>query len=169
MGVSVESQRYTTRIDELLKIPAKVRFLSCEPLLGPLDIEPPCLNPCQRACHWVIVWRGVSGPRRRARWNSNGSRQIPEVAVHRSYECPVLPETVGGLSEQARRRQRAPRRAPLAGDAGMSDDCKALTTKGPHCTCYSAGPIRFPRWHAFMVEFPDRGTCCNCGERAPDG
>ena len=38
MGVSVENQRWTTRIDTLRTIPAAVRFLSCEPLLAPLDL-----------------------------------------------------------------------------------------------------------------------------------
>lgn len=39
MGVSVENQEQADlRIPELLKVPAAVRFLSCEPLLGPLDL-----------------------------------------------------------------------------------------------------------------------------------
>ena len=39
VGTTVENQKYADeRIPELLKIPAKVRFLSCEPLLGDLDI-----------------------------------------------------------------------------------------------------------------------------------
>lgn len=39
LGVSVESQRWAdVRIPTLLKTPAAVRFLSCEPLLGPVDI-----------------------------------------------------------------------------------------------------------------------------------
>ena len=37
MGVSVETQQYFTRINTLRKIPAEVRFISCEPLLGTLD------------------------------------------------------------------------------------------------------------------------------------
>ena len=38
MGVSVESQQYADkRIPELLEIPARVRFLSVEPMLGPID------------------------------------------------------------------------------------------------------------------------------------
>lgn len=37
LGVSVENQRWTTRMVELAKVPARLRFLSCEPLLGPLD------------------------------------------------------------------------------------------------------------------------------------
>lgn len=37
MGVSVESQDQLDRIDDLRQVPAAVRFLSCEPLLGPLS------------------------------------------------------------------------------------------------------------------------------------
>lgn len=41
IGTSVEDQRRADeRIPELLKIPAKIRFLSCEPLLGPVNIKP---------------------------------------------------------------------------------------------------------------------------------
>ena len=40
VGTSVENQEQADkRIPELLKIPAPVRFLSCEPLLGPLDLS----------------------------------------------------------------------------------------------------------------------------------
>lgn len=40
IGTSVENQEAADkRIPELLKVPAKVRFLSCEPLLGPVDLE----------------------------------------------------------------------------------------------------------------------------------
>ncbi|MFC9282771.1 DUF5131 family protein [Streptomyces collinus] len=37
MGVSVESTKELARVDDLRRVPAAVRFLSCEPLLGPLD------------------------------------------------------------------------------------------------------------------------------------
>jgi protein gp37 len=36
MGVSVESADVLRRIDHLRQVPAAVRFLSCEPMLGPL-------------------------------------------------------------------------------------------------------------------------------------
>jgi len=55
LGVSVETSEYLHRVDELRRIPAAVRFLSCEPLLGSLagidltDID------------WVIAG-GESGP-----------------------------------------------------------------------------------------------------------
>jgi protein gp37 len=55
MGVSVESAKYTPRIDDLRRTPAQVRFLSLEPLLGPL----PGLD--LHGIHWVIVG-GESGP-----------------------------------------------------------------------------------------------------------
>lgn len=55
MGVSVETQDYAFRIDHLRQTPAHIKFLSLEPLLGPL----PNLN--LRELDWVIVG-GESGP-----------------------------------------------------------------------------------------------------------
>ena len=55
MGVSVEDTRVIDRIADLAAVPAKVRFLSCEPLIGPLD------NLTLDHIHWVIVG-GESGP-----------------------------------------------------------------------------------------------------------
>lgn len=54
-GTSVESERYTCRIDVLRRLPAALRFLSLEPLLGPL----PRLD--LTGIDWVIVG-GESGP-----------------------------------------------------------------------------------------------------------
>lgn len=59
MGVSVENANYTYRIDELRKTRACVKFLSLEPLLGPL----PALN--LHGIDWVIVG-GESGPQARS-------------------------------------------------------------------------------------------------------
>jgi len=54
MGVSVESQKYVPRIDDLRRTNAKVKFLSLEPLLGPLkDLD-------LTEIHWAIVG-GESG------------------------------------------------------------------------------------------------------------
>jgi protein gp37 len=55
MGVSVEDSRVLSRIDDLRRVPAEIRFLSCEPLIGSLagiDLT---------NIHWVIVG-GESGP-----------------------------------------------------------------------------------------------------------
>jgi len=54
MGVSVENQDYVWRIDHLRKVKAAIRFLSVEPLLGPVELD---LTGIQ----WVIVG-GESGP-----------------------------------------------------------------------------------------------------------
>ncbi|MGW0247988.1 DUF5131 family protein [Nocardia goodfellowii] len=59
LGVSVEDQKNAeNRIRPLLGIPARVRFLSCEPLLGPLDLSPDLRSG---GVDWVIVG-GESGP-----------------------------------------------------------------------------------------------------------
>jgi len=59
MGVSVEDARVFRRIDDLRRVPAAVRFLSCEPLIGSLagiDLD---------GIHWIIVG-GESGPHSRS-------------------------------------------------------------------------------------------------------
>jgi protein gp37 len=53
-GVSVESARYVSRVADLVKVPAAVRFLSVEPLLGPIHDLP------LKGVAWVIVG-GESG------------------------------------------------------------------------------------------------------------
>ena len=58
MGVSVETSRYVFRIDHLRTVPAEVRFISAEPLLGPLgDLD-------LSGIHWLIAG-GESGPNAR--------------------------------------------------------------------------------------------------------
>jgi protein gp37 len=57
LGVSVESQDYISRIDLLRQVPANVRFLSCEPLLGSLYLDLTNID-------WVIVG-GESGEKHR--------------------------------------------------------------------------------------------------------
>jgi len=59
LGTSVESQDYLPRIDLLRRVPARVRFVSFEPLLGPI------IEPDLSSIHWAIVG-GESGPRARA-------------------------------------------------------------------------------------------------------
>lgn len=73
MGVSVENDEVIDRIRDLASVPAKVRFLSCEPLIGPLSRLP------LKNIHWVIVG-GESGP---------GAR-------------PMNPDWVGSVHEQCK-------------------------------------------------------------------
>jgi len=55
MGTSVESAKYVGRIQHLIQLRATIRFLSLEPLLGPIPELP------LEGIHWVIVG-GESGP-----------------------------------------------------------------------------------------------------------
>jgi protein gp37 len=77
LGTSIEDQRWADiRVPKLLECPAEVRFLSCEPLLGPVDLTPwlhdsncvireegccICAEPREAHVNWVIVG-GESGP-----------------------------------------------------------------------------------------------------------
>ena len=61
LGVSVENQRWAdARIPHLLASPAAIRFISAEPLLGPIDLAPYLEEGAPRL-GWVIVG-GESGP-----------------------------------------------------------------------------------------------------------
>ena len=67
LGTSVETQQFAEkRIPELINVPARVHFLSCEPLLGPIDFQ---VSPSEDGLsagflddiEWVIIG-GESGP-----------------------------------------------------------------------------------------------------------
>jgi protein gp37 len=55
LGVSVENQQWADiRIPALLDTPAAVRWLSCEPLLGPVDLDGPIVNGHRpRLTYWL--------------------------------------------------------------------------------------------------------------------
>ena len=79
MGVSVEDSRVVRRIHDLASVPAAVRFLSCEPLIGPLDDLP------LKGIRWVIVG-GESGPGARPmkiEWIRSIFRQCRQSRRHR--------------------------------------------------------------------------------------
>ena len=79
LGVSVENQDYEWRIEYLQATPAKLRFLSIEPLLGPVRLNASRLQ----GIHWVIVG-GESGPRARPmdpRWVQYIRRQSEKYNV----------------------------------------------------------------------------------------
>jgi protein gp37 len=95
MGVSVETLRYTPRIDNLRITSAKVKFLSLEPLLGPL----PGLD--LSGIHWVIVG-GESGPGARPMeedWVRNILEQCQDAGV------PFFFKQWGGVNKKAAGRE----------------------------------------------------------------
>ena len=88
MGVSVETQDYVHRIDDLRETDAHIKFLSLEPLLGPL----PKLN--LKGIDWVIVG-GESGLGAACKGVGDGhSRPVPQSQV------PFFFKQWGGLNKK---------------------------------------------------------------------
>lgn len=87
IGVSVENAEVMSRIDNLAQVPATVRFLSLEPLIGPLEDLP------LDGINWVIVG-GESGPHARPmkrEWVESILRQC------RSADVPFFFKQWGGV------------------------------------------------------------------------
>jgi protein gp37 len=89
MGTSVENMLVAHRIADLRKIPARVRFLSLEPLLGPF----PRLS--LQGIHWVIVG-GESGPGARP-MEEKWVKQIREQCI--SKDVPFFFKQWGGVNK----------------------------------------------------------------------
>jgi protein gp37 len=90
MGVSVENSKYVSRIRDLLCVPASVRFLSVEPLIGPLTRYP------LSGIDWVIVG-GESGPRCR-QMDPNWVRTIRDRCI--SQKVPFFFKQWGGTRKK---------------------------------------------------------------------
>jgi protein gp37 len=91
IGTSIESDEYCWRADELRRTNAAVRFLSLEPLLGPL----PSLD--LTGIGWVIVG-GESGPNYR-KLDLDWVRDLRDRCTSR--RIPLFFKQVGGLSAKA--------------------------------------------------------------------
>lgn len=95
MGVSVEDARVVHRVGDLQAVPAHVRFLSVEPLIGPIDELP------LDGIHWVIVG-GESGP---------GARPVEREWVESLYqqcqaaEVPFFFKQWGGVRKKKAGRE----------------------------------------------------------------
>ncbi len=90
IGVSVENVDYTFRISDLKRVPASVRFLSVEPLLGPIPKLP------LQGIHWVIVG-GESGPGARS-INATWVRTIRDRCI--VYSVPFFFKQWGGTRKK---------------------------------------------------------------------
>ena len=90
MGVSVENADYVDRIDRLCQTPAGIKFLSLEPLLGPL----PNLN--LQGIDWVIVG-GESGPGARS-MDPSWVKEIRDQCVDASV--PFFFKQWGGFNKR---------------------------------------------------------------------
>ncbi len=90
MGVSVENEKVIHRIIDLQHVPAAVRFLSLEPLLGPL----PKLE--LEGVHWVIVG-GESGPGARPMCKSWVESILAQCT---QYKIPFFFKQWGGVRKR---------------------------------------------------------------------
>jgi protein gp37 len=90
VGTSIEAQSVAHRVDQLRKLPANLRFLSCEPLLGSLEID-------LRGIHWVIVGGESGGHYRRI--NLDWARSIRDQCIRSSV--PFFFKQVGGRTPKA--------------------------------------------------------------------
>jgi len=90
MGVSVESRDYVHRVRDLQRVPAQVRFLSMEPLLGPVGRVP------LAGIHWVIVG-GESGPGARP-MDPDWARTIRDRC--RAHDIPFFFKQWGGVQKK---------------------------------------------------------------------
>ena len=93
IGTTVEDQqRCDERLPALIEIPARVRFLSCEPLLGAVDLTPWISHWHSGFVHWVIVG-GESGPGHRP-LDVDHARSLVEQCE--AAAVPVFFKQVGG-------------------------------------------------------------------------
>lgn len=115
VGTTVEDQRWANvRVPRLLEIPAPVLFLSCEPLLGALDLVP-WLSAVGRRVGWVIVG-GESGPQHRT-LELGHLRSIAEqctaarVPLFVKQDSHTLSGQAGRIEPELWRRKEFPRAA----------------------------------------------------------
>lgn len=94
IGTSVESMDVEHRVRQVKQVPARVRFLSCEPLLGPLELD-------LDGIHWVIVG-GESGRGFRP-MDLEWARSIRNQC--RTAEVPFFFKQVGGYTPKANGRE----------------------------------------------------------------
>ena len=163
LGATIVNQAEADRdIPKLLSVPAAKRFLSMEPLLGPVNLERPMPGPdldqgggasicqpwmIQSGIDWVIVG-GESGPNARPMhpaWSLGLRDQCHAAGV------PVLFKQWGEwlpISQQAeeftRRLYRPNRRARLHEDQGALDDCYGRTCTVEQAVIHSDGSVHAP-------------------------
>lgn len=95
MGTSVENADYVWRVHELVGVPSHVRFLSIEPLLGPIGSLP------LTGIHWVIAG-GESGPGARP-MRVEWVRRIRDRCIARNV--PFFFKQWGGVNKKRNGRQ----------------------------------------------------------------
>jgi protein gp37 len=122
LGVSVENQNYVHRIDYLRDIPTSVRFLSCEPLLGELNLD-------LKNIDWVIVG-GESGQKHRP-MKLEWARDIRDQC--QSAKVAFFFKQVGG---------RTPKAGGRLLDGEVWDEMPSIW--GEHIQKWGSSPLKLP-------------------------
>lgn len=173
IGTTVEDQRRADeRIPALLKIPARVRFLSCEPLLGPVDItniRDPKHHPdligkdalrgreihedddnqwCEmNRIHWVIAG-GESGPKARPMhpdWARSLRDQCAAAGVPFLFKQHGEWLAVNQMDTAlADRLYHSNQKAKLHEDQSAIDECYGRTCAVPSCVVHLDGSCHDP-------------------------
>lgn len=128
LGTTIELDEYVWRADHLRRIPATVRFLSCEPLLGPL----PSLD--LSGLSWVIAG-GESGPGFRPmphEWAADLRDRCDDAAVAFYFKQSAASRTEMGQELEGRRHEEYPLPHPADRDVSRVDVLGRWT--GRHAT-----------------------------------
>ena len=162
LGTSIENRRYVSRADTLRETPAAVRFISAEPLLGPLVHD-------QAWGGWTDTYKGDPLDLHRIDWLIVGGESDPE---HR----PVRGEWIRDLRAAAKNAHT--RSSSSSGAAGPRRPAAGSSTAARGTRCRPSG-LRVKRPEGGPARQTVRGkTCPHCGAHhndipgrlaAPDG
>ena len=125
-GTSVESQKYAPRLDVLARVPARVKFVSVEPMLGPVDLTRWLLGSVDMTkLSWVIVG-GESGPGHRPMqsvWLEDLAQQCDalQVPLFVKQDSGPKPGQQGCISDRLWARKEMPAETPEASLARCCD------------------------------------------------
>jgi len=104
IGVSVENQNFVNRIDYLRTVPAKLKWISAEPLLGPLDLTPYLKSV---PLGWVISG-GESGDRKHPPRPANPQWFLDIAAQCKAANVPFMLKQLGGATKCTCHRPKKP-------------------------------------------------------------
>ena len=131
MGVSIENRRFIKRADHLREVPAAVRFISAEPLLGPLE------GLDLHGIDWLIAG-GESGP---------GHRTVRGEWIHELRDRCVAENVAFFFKQWGGREQRpaAANSTAAPGTAPPTPTATASPTWPPYSASHPPGSVTWPQ------------------------
>ena len=146
LGVSVEDQEHDWRIVELLRTPAAVRFLSLEPLLGPVDLSPYlCYNTHKEA---------KRDEKRGSLARIDQSRRVQDRQGGQNLETPG-PELEEGRTPNVRWLPTSGENAERSTNLCRGTQAGVETLQRPNCSRYGDSPQKRGEGRQQAREFGD--------------